>query len=207
MKCLHIQRRGETTVSRRFFDTPNHAEIALARALAEDRSAGLITTIRLVEHGIHWEMLDFDGLAASYWLSDVSADQVLSGIKVLVVEDNDLIAQSIINALDEAGLRVVGVAARAAEAITLAQRERPNVVLMDVQLAGRRTGVEAAAEIYDSLGIRSLFLSTMTDPQTRALAVSARPVGWLTKPFRMETVIQKLEQLCQSGELDPATPG
>ena len=104
--------------------------------------------------------------------------------RVLVVEDEYFVALDAENALDSAGFEVVGVAATAEEAVEIARAERPDLVLMDIRLAGVRDGIDAAAEIRSDLGIPSLFATAHSDAATRARGEgAAAPVGWLTKPY------------------------
>lgn len=102
---------------------------------------------------------------------------------VLVVEDDWLIATEIEASLQDAGFSVPGVACSADEAVEMAARHRPDLVLMDIRLEGDRDGIEAATDIYGRFGIRSLFISANSDPSTRIRAEATRPVGWLPKPF------------------------
>jgi CheY-like chemotaxis protein len=54
---------------------------------------------------------------------------------------------------------------------------------MDIRLAGRLDGIDAAREIHERLGIRSLFVTAHSDPGTRERGEAANPVGWASKPF------------------------
>jgi DNA-binding response OmpR family regulator len=86
--------------------------------------------------------------------------------------------------LASAGFEVVGVATTAEEAVEIARAERPDLVLMDIRLAGVRDGIDAAAEIRSDLGIPSLFATAHSDAATRARGEgAAAPIGWLTKPY------------------------
>lgn len=101
---------------------------------------------------------------------------------VLVVEDDYLVGLTISDLLAGAGYTVLGPAVTGEEAVALALEERPDVVLMDIRLAGKMDGVDAAIEIARA-GIRSLFVSAHSDPQTRTRGEAALPHGWVEKPF------------------------
>lgn len=103
--------------------------------------------------------------------------------RILIVDDDWLISLHLEQLLITAGYEVVGIATDAATAITLAERERPDLVLMDIRLQGPVDGVEAAREIIDRFAIQSLFISAHTDQGTVTRALTARPRGWLPKPF------------------------
>lgn len=110
--------------------------------------------------------------------------------RLLVVEDDWLISLQLEQQLTAAGFEVVGTAADAAAAVALAERERPDLVLMDIRLRGPVDGVEAAREIADRFGVRSLFVSAHTDAGTLARTRAARPLGWLPKPFTEAELLQ-----------------
>ncbi|HYZ31490.1 MAG TPA: response regulator [Crenalkalicoccus sp.] len=107
--------------------------------------------------------------------------------RVLIVEDEYFVALDAEEALTSAGYEVCGIATSAEEAVALAEAERPELVLMDIRLLGPRDGIEAAAEIRQRLGLRSLFATAHSDSATRARAeAAASPLGWLIKPYSRE---------------------
>jgi DNA-binding NarL/FixJ family response regulator len=108
---------------------------------------------------------------------------------ILLVEDDFLVGMEVEAGLEEAGYEVAGVAATAEEAVELAASRRPALAVMDIRLASERDGIDAALEIFRTLGIRSLFASAHVDAQVRARAEAARPLGWVAKPYRVETLL------------------
>ena len=113
-----------------------------------------------------------------------------AGPRVLIVDDEWLISVQLEQMLTAAGFEVVGTAADAASAVALAGRERPDLVLMDIRLSGPVDGIEAAREILDRFGIRSLFVSAHSDQGTVTRSLAARPAGWLPKPFTEAELLQ-----------------
>lgn len=103
--------------------------------------------------------------------------------RVLVVEDDFLVAGELEHCLTAAGFQVIGPAATADEAIALAADGMPDLVIMDVRLAGPRDGVEAAIHIYEHFGVRSMFATAHSDRQTLARGQAANPLGWIAKPY------------------------
>lgn len=103
--------------------------------------------------------------------------------RIVIVEDDAFIRLDLTTHLTAAGHTVVGIAVAAAEAVRLAERERPDLVLMDVRLVGDGDGIEAATEIWRRFSVRSLFISANLDAAARAKAAAANPVGFLEKPF------------------------
>jgi len=128
-------------------------------------------------------------------VSEVQADAGAGTARrrVLIVDDEWLISTQIEQILTTAGFEVVGTAPDAASAIALADRERPDLVLMDIRLQGPVDGVEAAREIVGRFGIRSLFVSAHTDPGTITRTHAARPLGWLPKPFTQAELLQAVQ--------------
>jgi DNA-binding NarL/FixJ family response regulator len=108
---------------------------------------------------------------------------------ILIVEDQYFVATDCEVQLEAAGFECVGLATTAAQAIDLARRGQPDLVIMDIRLASRTDGVEAAIEIYDRLGIRCIFASGHADAAVRKQAQRAHPVGWLDKPYTREQLI------------------
>lgn len=113
-----------------------------------------------------------------------------SGRRILIVEDEWFVATQIESCLADAGFEIAGTAADAATAIALAERERPDLVLMDIRLEGAMDGIAAAREIADRFQIHSLFISAHTDESTVNRTLAAQPAGWLPKPFTEGELLQ-----------------
>ena len=109
--------------------------------------------------------------------------------RILVVDDDYLVAAATSGSLRDGGFEVIETAASAEEAVTLARQMHPLLILMDIRLAGDRDGIDAALEIFRSLGIRCIFATAHADPVTRARAEPASPLGWLPKPYDMEAAV------------------
>ena len=112
----------------------------------------------------------------------------------LVVEDEQLIAMMLYDMLTEMGLQVCGIASTAARALELADEHRPDVVLMDVQLAGKSDGVEAATQIHKLHGIPIVFVTGSTDPTTIARIKSSHAAAVLFKPVHAAQLHSVMEQ-------------
>lgn len=121
-----------------------------------------------------------------------------SPLKVLVVEDDHLISMSIEDALTQAGFEVAGVSRTAEEASAAATATRPDLVVMDIRLAGKRDGIDAALDIYRRLGIRSIFATAHADAEIQARALAAAPLGWLRKPYSAQALIELVRQAAAS---------
>lgn len=102
---------------------------------------------------------------------------------VLVVEDDTSAAESIRDALVAAGYDVTATVASGMRALEVATRERPSLVLMDVQLDGPIDGIETAERLRAEMDIPVVYLTSFVDPETLRRAKQTAPHGYLRKPF------------------------
>jgi CheY-like chemotaxis protein len=116
-----------------------------------------------------------------------------AGRGILIVEDNHFVAHQAESVLTDAGYEVVDIVATADDAVRVALERRPQLVLMDIYLPGKRDGVDAALEIFKRCGVRSIFASAPADPAAEALAATARPLAWLPKPFSAKKLLATVE--------------
>lgn len=103
--------------------------------------------------------------------------------KILIVEDEQIIAADLERNLIQLGYDVVGVAARAKDAIRLTGDTRPDLVLMDIQLKGQADGIVAAAEIRRNWSTPIVFLTANVSEFVLDKAKAVDPLGYITKPF------------------------
>lgn len=109
--------------------------------------------------------------------------------RVLIVEDEALLAMSMEADLEDRGFEITGVAATAEDAVALARATRPDVVLMDVRLKGQGDGVDAAQTIYaEELGARVIFVTGSREPQTVTRIQDDHPAALLIKPVAPDKI-------------------
>jgi CheY-like chemotaxis protein len=107
-------------------------------------------------------------------------------LRVLLVEDEVLVALYAQDVLEEAGHVVCGVAARGSMALETAENAAPDVVLMDLRLADGDTGAKAAQDISERLGIRVVYVTGTPD-----LLAGCKIVGTVVlKPFSPEQLLE-----------------
>jgi signal transduction histidine kinase len=116
--------------------------------------------------------------------SAASHGAVGSGARILVVEDDGVLALNLADTLDELGYTVAGTATRGEEAIDLARRLHPQLILMDVGLAGQIDGITAAEAIRDEHDVPVVFLTAHADEETLHRATTLDPSAYLVKPFK-----------------------
>jgi two-component system, response regulator PdtaR len=102
--------------------------------------------------------------------------------RILIVEDEALLALELEETLEQAGFQVVGVTPTCGAALEWAERHSPDLVLMDIGLAGRRDGIEAAMILQRDFGIPSLFLTGISPEDLEDRWTSAKPVGGENRP-------------------------
>ena len=113
--------------------------------------------------------------------------------RILVVEDEGLIAMDIEMQLQALGYLPVGHATRGAQAIEMAGTLRPDLVLMDIQLAGEMDGITAAQAIRAQFALPVVFVTAFAAEDTLTRAKLSEPYGYILKPFserEMHTVIE-----------------
>jgi CheY-like chemotaxis protein len=113
--------------------------------------------------------------------------------RLLIVEDDWFIAMDIKALVEAAGHEVVGIATSAAEAVATAIEQLPDLVLMDIRLVGPSDGIEAAVAIRAQADLPCIIVSAHQDARLRARAASARPRGWVQKPFSGRQLLAAIE--------------
>ena len=103
--------------------------------------------------------------------------------KILIVEDENIIALHIKASLLEADYRVVAIVASGKEAIESAAIYQPDLILMDIRLQGSIDGIEAAHQIGEQSNVPIVFLTAHSDRDTLNRAKATDPFGYLVKPF------------------------
>ncbi len=113
--------------------------------------------------------------------------------RVLIVEDEGIVAADLETTIQQLGYRVVGTAATGQEAITKAERASPDLVLMDIRLKGPMDGIEAAEQIIARLDIPVTYLTAYADQDTLGRAKLTLPYGYILKPFEEKDIHTAIE--------------
>lgn len=122
--------------------------------------------------------------------------------RILLIEDNPLIAEMMESALIEEGFRVIGIANNAERAVKLARLYRPDLAVTDIRLAGAHDGIEAAMQIFRETGARSIFATGNLDSVSAGRCAHAQPLGWLTKPYTPSQLVDAVRQAMSSVEVE-----
>lgn len=141
--------------------------------------------------------------------TDGTADRPARRLTVLVVDDHEVVREGLVASLDRRdGFHVVAQAGNVAEAIAMAERFRPDLVVMDVRLPDG-SGVEACREIRsEHPDTRVVMLTSYPDEEAVLSAIVAGASGYLLKETRMRDLVRALETVGGGGSLlDPAVTG
>jgi PAS domain S-box-containing protein len=108
--------------------------------------------------------------------------------RIMIVEDEGLVALGIKEGLESLGYEVTAVASSADGAINQALSTEPDLVLMDIHLKGGTDGIEAAKQLKQTLNIPVVFLTAYSDQETLKRAIATEPFAYLIKPFEERTL-------------------
>src|ERR1700749_607613 len=115
-----------------------------------------------------------------------------SKAKILIVEDQYIEASNLELILLRAGYQVCEIARSVAAALKIIASEKPDMVLLDIQLQGRLTGIELA-QMLSQKNIAFIFISANSRQQILDAAKLTRPYGFLLKPFREKDILIALD--------------
>ena len=111
----------------------------------------------------------------------------MNNIKILIVEDETIVALDIRSALKKLNYEVTDIVTSYDDAILSVQNETPNIVLMDIHLEDSKDGIETAHAIQKlNPNIPIIYLTAFSDDKTIKRAIQTNPLGYLIKPFKRE---------------------
>jgi DNA-binding NarL/FixJ family response regulator len=103
--------------------------------------------------------------------------------KILLVEDDDIVSRVAIWRLEKLGYEVCGNATTSAEAMKLAKEHHPDLILMDIRIAGPSDGIATAKMLKEVTTAPLVYLTSQSDEETISRAAETRPAGFISKPF------------------------
>jgi AmiR/NasT family two-component response regulator len=107
----------------------------------------------------------------------------MTAARILIVVDEFIAALSLADGLRGEGFDVIGIAPTGDEAIAMASRLRPDLVVVDIGIQDGRDGIDTAVQICERLDLSIVFLSALSDEDTVRRAKAAGAYGFLTKPL------------------------
>lgn len=127
-------------------------------------------------------------------------------IRILIVEDDMIIAANISLQLSTLGYEVLGVVTRGEEAVVFAEKNAPDILLLDINLKGKIDGIQTASAIQQIRNVPIIYLTANADEATFAKAKKTKPKAFITKPFNKlnlhRTVELVADQLNREQPLD-----
>lgn len=119
-------------------------------------------------------------------------------VRILVVEDENIVAMDIKNMLMELGYLVCGPVSSGKEAIKSVKEKNPSLVLMDIKLKGEMDGIEASECIHKIINIPIIYMTSHTDNQTFNRAKKTNPQGHLVKPLEKLEIKNIIDQVIKN---------
>lgn len=107
-----------------------------------------------------------------------------SPAKILIVEDEMIIGANISLQLSKLGYEVTGIESRGEDAILHVKNNRPDIVLMDIQLKGRMDGIETVLRLQQEFDMPVIYLTANADDENFERAKSTKPYAFISKPFK-----------------------
>ncbi len=117
----------------------------------------------------------------------------MTKVKVLIVEDEIVIADHLCHLLNNLGYTTTEPAINYTEAIQYLKEEDPDIALLDIQLAGQKDGIELAWTIKNEYKIPFIFLTSNADPRTIERVKDLNPHSYLVKPFNKDDLYTSIE--------------
>ena len=117
--------------------------------------------------------------------------------KILLCEDETILAIDLKAMLEQHGYEVVGLADNGADALAIAEHQPMDIALMDIELNGAMNGIEVANSLRNTYDIPSIFLTGRTDMETFLAAKTTNPYGFLTKPVDIAQLNRTIELALQ----------
>jgi PAS domain S-box-containing protein len=133
-------------------------------------------------------------------MSEQQGDQMTG--KVLIVEDEPIVALDLQQELEKFGCEVVALAQGADEALVSAEEFSPDLALMDLHIVGSLDGIQTARLLRDAYQVPSVFLTAYSDDATINRAVREMPYGYLTKPFQTRELKATVQVALHKAKVD-----
>ena len=123
--------------------------------------------------------------------------QGIAALRILIVEDEGIIADDIASRLNRAGCDVTAIAASAEEVFAGLRESRPDLILMDIHIDGSMDGIQTAAKLRETSDIPIVFLSAHADRETMGRAEATGAFGFVTKPIQSVRLMTAIEEAAQ----------
>jgi len=116
-------------------------------------------------------------------------------MRILIVEDEAIVAMHIESMLKKNKFEVVGICGCASSAVQLYQNEKPDLVLMDIMLSGDLTGIDAVKLIAKNNNPKIIYMTGNSDNYTKNIALETNPSDFILKPISERNLLDVLSKL------------
>jgi chemotaxis response regulator CheB len=174
----HIKKRGGLAIVQ-------DPEETVFRAMPDNAIASVSVDGVLAIEDIASRLIDLSAPPA--------APESRASSRILIVEDESVIATGLQRSLTKMAYDVIDWVPTGEAAIELAEQERPDLVLMDIHLAGALSGVDTARRIWERLQIPVVYCTAHTDLETLAAVQTSESYGYVAKPFQSGAVRAAIE--------------
>jgi two-component system, response regulator PdtaR len=113
--------------------------------------------------------------------------------KILIIEDERIIAEDLKYIITSFGHEVVGIAKSGDQAIMLVEQFKPEIILMDIMLEGDLNGIQTAQYISDRFDLQVIYITAYADRETMNEAFETNPYGFLQKPVQENQLYAAIE--------------
>ncbi len=103
--------------------------------------------------------------------------------KILLVEDDEIVSRVAVWRLQKLGYEVCGTATNSADALKMAREHPPDLILMDIKIAGPTDGITTAKMLKGITAAPLVYLTSQNDDEIILQAAETQPAGWVSKPF------------------------
>jgi CheY-like chemotaxis protein len=118
--------------------------------------------------------------------------------KILIVEDEFILYWSLREIFERRGYEVCDIITTGKGAITIAEKEKPDVIIMDINLDGKMNGIEAGIKIKTRFGIPIIYLTGYSENELMEKSKEANPIGYLIKPIDVRALLSMIESIPQT---------
>ena len=125
----------------------------------------------------------------------------LNKARILIVEDEAVVAENLEKVITDCGYEVVGRAASADDAVNAAIELKPDLILMDIVLLGGKNGIDASYEIKEKIDIPIIFLTAYSNLELIDKAKSAEPYAYIVKPFQDRQLFASIEMALYKSQI------
>ena len=169
------------------------AEARLRRLAPIQRQAFLLTTLEGFTRQEACEILDRSGSELEQLLDTAHREiEAQLSTSVLIIEDEPIIAADLANLVEDLGHKFAGNAATRKQAVELARKVKPGLILCDVQLADNSSGIDAVQDILADFDLPVIFITAF--PERLLTGERPEPTYLITKPFQDDTVKAAISQ-------------